>query len=583
MKFINKFSILKRLIFAFAIVILFYIFNLINNIQNINDVSEDVNSIYNIHLLSIDYLIEADRDAYQVSVAISQAINSMGRNNSEMQTKNITAIEENMLQIEERYNKFSEIFNIHTHSNYASIDSTFRTNYKQLNYYTDSISILLKNKNFDAAEKIYYNQYAAYFEPMRGAMDQFTEINLKQSEEDFNNSMNLSHLIKIKSLIIFVIILIIIILSAIILTQSINKPLQKAVVFSNNIAAGDLTQNIKAEGNDETAKVLSALQNMITVLRKMVLEVKNSSSNVYSSSSQITKAAQDLSNSANEQAVSTEEITSSIEEMVATINQNADNAQQTEKLAISAVKKIKKANESVSQTVEAMKRITEKISVINDIASKTDLLAVNAAIEAARAGSSGRGFAIVAEEVRKLAIQSQEAALSINELSHNSMIIATQSGVMLGEAIPDIESTSNLIQEISQTSVEQNSGANQINTAVIQLAELTQRNSASSEELASNAEELSGQSALMNRMIEFFKTTQDELDAFSDKELEIEINKMNTILKERKKRRTKSSNYVDVFDIEENTTPPLPNPKQKNEPIRGININLNDDDKYEAF
>jgi methyl-accepting chemotaxis protein len=198
-----------------------------------------------------------------------------------------------------------------------------------------------------------------------------------------------------------------------------------------------------------------------------------------------------------------------MEEMVSNINQNSDNAIQTEKIALRASKDIDDSNAAVTITVDAMKKIADKISVIGEIAEKTDLLAINAAIEAARAGEQGKAFAVVAAEVRKLAESSQAAAKEIDELSKSSVRIADESGKLLQKIVPDIQKTATLVQEITASSLEQNSGASQINNAILQLNSVTQNNSAAAEEMSSSAEELASQAEQLSETISFFKTEAD--------------------------------------------------------------------------
>jgi methyl-accepting chemotaxis protein len=159
----------------------------------------------------------------------------------------------------------------------------------------------------------------------------------------------------------------------------------------------------------------------------------------------------------------------------------------------------------VSETVKAMKEIAQKISIIEEIARQTDLLALNAAIEAARAGEHGKGFAVVASEVRKLAERSQTAAGEISKLSGTSVEIAEKAGEMLAKLVPDIQKTSELVQEIAAASNEQNAGAEQINKAIQQLDQVIQQNAAASEELSSTAEELASQAEQLQVTMEFFK------------------------------------------------------------------------------
>ena len=125
--------------------------------------------------------------------------------------------------------------------------------------------------------------------------------------------------------------------------------------------------------------------------------------------------------------------------------------------------------------------------------ARPNLLALNAAIEAARAGEHGRGFAVVASEVRKLAEQSQQAAAEITELSTGSVKIAEAAGDMLEKLVPDIQKTSDLVQEIAAASTEQNAGVEQINKALQQLDSVIQQNASASEEMSSTSEELSAQ------------------------------------------------------------------------------------------
>jgi len=191
--------------------------------------------------------------------------------------------------------------------------------------------------------------------------------------------------------------------------------------------------------------------------------------------------------------------------MTANIRQNADNADQTEKIARKSAQDARESGEAVDKTVTAMRRIAEKISIIEEIARQTDLLALNAAVEAARAGDNGKGFAVVASEVRKLAERSQGAAREISELSQSSVDVADRAGKMLAALMPDIQKTAELIQEISVSCNEQNSGADQINGAIQQLDEVIQQNASASEEMASTAEELSSQAEQLQMHMAFFK------------------------------------------------------------------------------
>jgi methyl-accepting chemotaxis protein len=160
---------------------------------------------------------------------------------------------------------------------------------------------------------------------------------------------------------------------------------------------------------------------------------------------------------------------------------------------------------SVEQAVTAMKEIANKIGIINEIARQTNLLALNAAIEAARAGEAGKGFAVVASEVRKLAERSQNAAGEITLLSNSTVESAMKAGDIIGRIVPDIKKTADLVQEIAAASKEQTVGTEQVEKAMVQLDTVIQHNASASEEMATMAEQLSGQAIQLTETMSFFK------------------------------------------------------------------------------
>jgi len=295
-----------------------------------------------------------------------------------------------------------------------------------------------------------------------------------------------------------------------ILAKNITRPLAEAVAVSNKLSNGDLTMNIEVVNKDETGMLLSSMKNMVEKLKTVVADVKTAADNVASGSQQLSAGSEQMSQGTTEQAASAEEASSSVEEMNATIKQNADNSQQTEKIALKSADHALESGKAVFESVSAMKEIASKISIIEEIARQTNLLALNAAIEAARAGEHGKGFAVVAAEVRKLAERSQTAAGEISKLSLSSVDVAERAGSMLTKLVPDIQKTSELVQEISASSKEQASGADQINSAIQQLNQVIQQNAGAAEEMASTAEELSSQAEQLQGTISFFKTNNVE-------------------------------------------------------------------------
>jgi methyl-accepting chemotaxis protein len=505
MNFLMKLKINQRLTMVMLMVLVFMLITLLLNFRDLKTIQKSVDQLYQNRLVSLNRLIEAGRDGYQSSISISQALNKTARANPETVKGLVGFCKENIDQLNTRYDQFFELFKESGSDVNTAIDNTFRKNFADMAQLSNTIMNELESGNFDKAESIYYTDYKKAFDTMHAAINDYTDILLKESEADYNKAHSTTGQTVILSSIIFVIISILFILSSMAISRSITSPLKKAAEIANHIAAGNLNVNVEVKGNDETSYLLQSLQSMKDNLKTTISNIIEISEAMSEASIALNTRSQRMSQGATEQASAAEEISSSMEQMASNIQQNTENSTQTEKIAVQTAHGVHAGSEATESTVKSMRDIAGKINIINDIAFQTNILALNAAVEAARAGDHGRGFAIVASEVRKLAEHSKIAAEEIDRLSKTSVSIAEEAGKQLRDIVPEIERTTKLVKEITAASIEQNSGAEQINNAVQQLTQVIQENANSSELLSNDAGEMAKQSNKLKNAIAVFK------------------------------------------------------------------------------
>ena len=301
--------------------------------------------------------------------------------------------------------------------------------------------------------------------------------------------------------------------------KNLMLPLKVLVAEAEEMSKGAfILRKIKFKRN-EIGDIAYSFKNMRDAMIKIINEVNDTSEKINAAALELTRGSDDLSARTDSQAASLEETSSAIEEMASTIKSSASHSVEGNDMMISSKKAVENGASVISETTknieevyEASAKIKNITKTIEDIAFQTNILALNASVEAARAGDQGRGFAVVASEVRNLAQNSQASAKDITLLIENiyekinkSAETARESQTIFNDIQEKIENTAKIMQEISTTAVEQQTGVDQVNIAVSKIDGITQQNAALVDETSSSAKELLEQAQNLKQIMTFFK------------------------------------------------------------------------------
>ncbi|PHV70388.1 methyl-accepting chemotaxis protein [Sporanaerobium hydrogeniformans] len=309
------------------------------------------------------------------------------------------------------------------------------------------------------------------------------------------------------------------ILLSLVLGRALTKPLNKLVRGADKIAEGDLSIAVESDAEDEVGKLAIVFNHMSRNISNIMQDINGAAKQIREGSKQVADASEALSQGTIEQASAVEELKKLITCIKADTQRNAENANKANTLTSDVETNALKGNEQMQQMLNAMeeilaasKDISKVIKVIDEIAFQTNILSLNAAVEAARAGQQGKGFAVVAEEVRNLADRSASAAkettLLIEGSMHKSdigMRLARDTAEALKNIVEGVQRTARLVENVAEASNEQAKNITRINKGIEQVAEVIQTNSATAEESAAASEELYGQAEILKSRVDQFK------------------------------------------------------------------------------
>ncbi len=403
------------------------------------------------------------------------------------------------------------LFNTLNQSYNTSNDTLINTIKQQIKeYYTIAYrtsSLMIKHGYNDDVVSDIQNMITIY-----NGLDNNLQILKEKSKKQIDNSFHvISSYYTISALIITSTVILMIIISILVsrkMNKIITRPIIDVVENLKKLADGNLNSKFTAqdlERNDEIGQIFKSYEYLVNKLSDVVSAINSGANIVSAASNDLEMTAEITNDNTNIQAASLEEISSSMEEINATISQNTKNASHADTIAKRVSEKMKVIKLTSQDSLDATIQIANKLKVMDDIAMQTNILALNAAVEAARAGVAGRGFSVVAAEVRKLAEKSIIAGKEINIIAKSTLEKTSEANELLLNIIPDLTNTTALLQEIAAASIEQNNGVEQVNISLQGINQNTQNNATTSEELSKKAETLTENANNLNKTISYFQ------------------------------------------------------------------------------
>ncbi|UXZ95882.1 methyl-accepting chemotaxis protein [Pseudomonas phytophila] len=337
------------------------------------------------------------------------------------------------------------------------------------------------------------------------------------------------------------------IFAAIIITRQITRPLQQTLEVVNRIASGDLTHTITITRRDELGVLQQGIQRMGVTLRDLISGIRDGVTQIASAAEELSAVTEQTSAGVNNQKIETDQVATAMQEMSATVHEVARNAEQAsvaaanadtqardgDKVVGEAITQIEKLASEVLRSSDAMTlleqesdKIGKVMDVIKAVAEQTNLLALNAAIEAARAGEAGRGFAVVADEVRGLAQRTQQSTEEIESLiaglqngtrqvsqimlgsralTDNSVALTRKAGTSLESITQTVSSIQAMNQQIAAAAEQQSSVADEISRSIVNVRDVCEQTAEASEETAASSVELARLGGQLQMMVGHFK------------------------------------------------------------------------------
>ncbi len=404
----------------------------------------------------------------------------------------------------------------------------------------------VKAGDLDQARALYTRDQGKLADQITGYLEKLVEINKKGSDESANHADKVYS--ESKGIVTSTIAIALLLTGALayVVTRSITAPINQALDATELVASGNLTRHIQVDGQDEPARLLAGLSQMQSSLRQTITEIANSSSQLAAATEELHHVADEATHNLNRQNDEIQQAATAVTEMSAAVDEVARNATSTSEASNQSTQLARSGRERVLETVSSIQAMTDEVlksaqlveglaeqsqhigkvmDVIRAIAEQTNLLALNAAIEAARAGEAGRGFAVVADEVRALAHRTQESTREIEQMikqiqsgadaavismrnsaghTQQTLSIAQESG----KALDQISEQSGLISDrnllIASASEEQAAVAREVDRNIVNISTLAAQSSSGANQTSASASELARLANSLNGLVARF-------------------------------------------------------------------------------
>jgi methyl-accepting chemotaxis protein len=510
---LKNLTIKTRLIFVIALLSLTSLFTGLSGLRNLAATNDSLQTVYNDRLVAMGQLGEVLSLIQQNQYALSKAASA----DQEQLPATIDDVEKRIATIGSKWDEYMATYLTPREKELAASFAESRVKFIETG--VKPVLAAFRAKDMPAAVTLVHGPLGSAFVPVLANMHALVKLQLDVGKTEYDAAVARYESARLLAFGLIALSIVCGIAIGAWLVTGIGRSMAQALRIANSVAAGNLTERIDIDSNDEIGQLLKALQKMNDGLVEIVAEVRSGTDMIATASGQIAAGNQDLSTRTEQQASSLEETAASMEELTSTVKQNADNARQANSLAETASGVASKGGSVIGQVVDTMgeindsaKKIVDIIGVIDGIAFQTNILALNAAVEAARAGEQGRGFAVVASEVRNLAQRSAAAAKEIKTLIGNSVErvdagskLVNEAGATMHEIVESVRRVTDIMGEITAASQEQTSGIDQINQAVAQMDQVTQQNAALVEEASAASEAMQDQAAKLALVVSVFK------------------------------------------------------------------------------